>query len=464
MTAVLLGFQTAIWLALTYAFLRSRSASVFHPFAFYLAFHGMVFVIRPIMEHVFHFEQVFYSMEFYPTEDVIQFTLVLTSFALIVFAGASWLLDSGRPRFDRELPSGFGRAEWQAYAFLVLLIGPIALYSAYAAIATTASGDPLIQMDRDPMTGVAVFTNTTGYFAVAQEALGTLCLMLIWGNRFRPWSFVPFLLYLTNRVYLGWGRWTIILTLMMLGLLYLLRRQRRWIPVRFVIIAIPVFIVFQQLGENRETFQNWVTGEPSQEDVLLRNRSWIERQDSPDFANFDFLTYVVDAVPAKSGTYTYFTDFLQIFTEPIPRMLWPDKPFGPPIQLVDLNAYGNFVGWTLSVVGMGWMSAGWVGVIVMMAAVGLITARLHRWFWSGEASNFKILAYCIFAPLTLQWYRDGDISITKFVFVMIGPLALWMAILKLLPSAGRMHSRRTPPIAVDRHGSGNGTGINRPTS
>ena len=56
MTALILAFQATIWLVIGYLFVLSRNASIFHPFSFYLAFHGIAFVIRPIMEHAFGFE------------------------------------------------------------------------------------------------------------------------------------------------------------------------------------------------------------------------------------------------------------------------------------------------------------------------------------------------------------------------------------------------------------------------
>jgi hypothetical protein len=91
MTGILLLFQAATWLTVLVGFLQGRSASAYHPLGFYLAFHGLVFVIRPIVEYVFGFEHVFYVMRFYPSDDVVQLTLVLTSFALLVFAAASAL-------------------------------------------------------------------------------------------------------------------------------------------------------------------------------------------------------------------------------------------------------------------------------------------------------------------------------------------------------------------------------------
>lgn len=449
---MLLVFQTLVWLGVCLFFVRSRTASIFHPLAFYLAFHGLVFVLRPILERVYDFQEVFYLMHFYPSEDVFNFTLILTSVSLLVYAAVVGLVAPAVPRFEHTLADGFSRREWQAYFVVLALLGPVALVSASLSVRNTVAdpGASVIEMIRDPVTGVIGFANTTGYLVTAQGMIGALCLMLIWGCRFRRWSFIPLLAYFVERAYLGWERWAIVLTLASLMLLALLRQGRRWPRLGHLVLALPVLLIFQQLSERRETFQAWFTGETAAEDVLQQNRSWIERQDTPDFANFDFLTFVVDVVPERSGTYTYFTQYLQLFTEPVPRILWPTKPYGSPIELVNLNDYGNFVGWTVSIVGDGWRSAGWVGVFIAMTAVGLITAYLHRWFWSGRASAFKVLTYCIFLPLTIQWYRDGGIvSVAKFVLWTIGPMLLWRAIVWVLPAVSTGARSRLDAAAVD---------------
>jgi len=435
MTPILLAGQAAIWLIVCYIFASGRASSVFHPFAFYLAFHGIVFVLRPILVYAFGLEAVFFVMRFYPSAEEFNFTLLLSTAAMLVFGVVTWRVQGPLPHFDRQARTGFGRAERHALAFVVVLLAPIAIYSVLIGIQSTVdtgTTGSVIEMERDVNTGVIGFSNTTGYIVDAQMVIGPLSLMLIWAYRFRPWSFLPLLIYLAERAYIGWGRWTIVLTLMTLGLLFLTTRKLRWIPVYMIAAAVPVLIIFQQLGEQREVFQALITGDVIDEDPILAGGNWVERHDSPDFANFDFLTYVVDAVPAKSGTYSYFTQYLQLFTEPIPRILWSGKPYGPPIQLVNLNEFGNFVGWTTSLVGDGWISGGWLGVIVTMTIVAWLTMRMHRWFWSGAATNFKVLVYCAFLPLTLQWFRDGGISIAKFVFLTIGPLLLWRLVAQML--------------------------------
>lgn len=439
MVEALLAIQTVIWVMVSLMFLRSPRGSVFHPFAFYLAFHGVVFVLRPIVERTFGFDLVFYSMRFYPDDELMARSILVSLIGFLVFTYGCLGIDKTAPRFDRPVTMGFTRTEWRAFILLAILLVPIGIYSAHLNInedEITASGNQDIGMQRDEETGIATFTNTTGYLVDAEKMLGTIALMLIWGMRFRLISFIPFAMYIAERVYVGWSRWTIIMAFASLTLLYLFKSKRRWIPIRVVAIAIPVFLVFHQLGQDRGYYQAaFFGGALPEEDPIEKEKTWIEKQDTPDFANLDFLTYVMDVVPEKSGTYTFFTQYLQLFTEPIPRVLWAGKPFGPPIQLVNLNDYGNWIGWTVSLVGDGWMSAGWLGVIFTMLVVGYLNARAHRWFWRGEVTHFKLLCYCTYVPLTIQWYRDGGITIFKFVLMAVMPVILWRVLIRVMRSS-----------------------------
>ena len=68
--------------------------------------------------------------------------------------------------------------------------------------------------------------------------------------------------------------------------------------------------------------------------------------------------------------------YLQALTTPIPRALWPSKPIGSPVQLVNLNEFGDCVGLTLSLAGDVWVSGGWLGVFATIAVVGLISRTI----------------------------------------------------------------------------------------
>lgn len=285
MIGVVLTFQAVVWLALSYLFMRSRGGSIFHPFTYYLVFHGIVFVVIPALGYIFNFQVAYYYMWFYPTEGQIIFTLWLTMVALLAFALFGWILDPTVPNLDRPTPDGFNAEEWRAYVVLAVALSPLILYSMYKAFGSGLGGEALIQMDRDPLTGIAVNTNTSGYVTDAQNALIPLCLMLIWGTRFRRWSFVPLVAYLALKLYVGWGRWTIILTVAMLGLLVLTHMKKRWVPLYFFVIGLPLFIAFQQLGANRDFFKEVLTGESTAATTTYDR--WVDRFDGLDFANFD---------------------------------------------------------------------------------------------------------------------------------------------------------------------------------
>jgi hypothetical protein len=336
-----------------------------------------------------------------------------------------------RPITDQE----FSAPQRIAFLITLALLGPVAAYSAITssgAISTEGGGD--IEMYRDPSTGFAVNVNSSGYLLDAQNMIATLCIILIWLFRFRLWSFIPLLMFIAYRAFLGWGRYAIIMSVASVALLYLYRNRRRWPFLRYVVVAVPIFVLFQALGEQRDVFREMLTGKRpySLETTGEEYKTWIEKQDNLDFANFEYLTAVVSIVPERTGSYTYFSHYLQLFTEPIPRKMWPEKPIGPPIQWVNLNQHVNFLGLTTSLVGDGWLSLGWIGVIVTMGLVGAFLGRLHRWFWQRAGHPFVVLIYCIFIPFSLQWFRDGGIYIAKFTMFSLFPFLCWAAIAKFI--------------------------------
>jgi hypothetical protein len=153
-----------------------------------------------------------------------------------------------------------------------------------------------------------------------------------------------------------------------------------------------------------------------------------QKYDDLDFANFDYLTYVVTMVPERTGRYTYGAQHLQLFTEPIPRKLWKGKPIGAPVGTFNLNAYGNFLGLTVSMPGDGWMSGGWIGVIITAGIAGLLLGLAHRWFWlKAQRNNILSLLYILGLAMIVQQYRDGGlVSIAKFLLWNWLPLAVWL--------------------------------------
>lgn len=459
-----LFLQTGFFVIVTLAFLFSRSASFFHPLTIYLIFHFLVFVLRPLMVHALDFGGMWYYMEFRPDELQFVNTLLVSSVGLLVFALASWF--AGRTPIEftaTELPP-WSLAEKRSFLVVIALLSPLAIYSAiFAKAGTSFSGEGNIQMTLDLTTGISVFTNTTGYIADAHAMMGTLFILLIWRFNFRLWAYAPFIAFLAYRAFLGWGRWAIIMSIITLLLVYLYRHNRRWLKIRYLAIVLPIFVLFHSLGMNRDLIRDYVEDKGiAVADVpqYKSKDSFIDQLDNPDFANFEFLAFIVSVVPEKSQTFTYFTQYLQLFTEPIPRIIWPEKPIGAPIKLINLNDFGNFFFMTTSLAGDGWMSWGWLGVVLTLGAVGFVLGRLHRWYWRNQANPKIVMGYFVFLPLSIYWFRDGGISIAKISLWTILPIVLWSFFSRLIGDLQeKRHAlQRSGPYGHRRPFDGRGSG------
>lgn len=436
--------QLVLFLLIAVPFLLNRRASLFHPLSFYLLFHFVVFVLRPFMVHYLQFDGRWIYMRYFPSDDEFVFTLFVSSVALLIFALSCWFF--GRTSVPLTLPAlrfpEFNSKERKAFFWTLILLGPVTLFSMLFAsqdVAVDDIGD--IQMTQDLATGITIYVNTTGYVVDAQTMFGTLAVLTMWRFRFAAWTWLPIVFFILYRGFLGGGRWPMITTMLTILLIYLYRNRKRWFRLHFLIVFLPLFVFFQNIGWDRNYFRDVIEGGQRIVYKIPDERDWLQKQDNPDFANFEFLAFILHVVPERSGTYTYFTQYLQIFTEPIPRILWSEKPIGAPVQLVNLNSYGNFVGLTNSLAGDGWLSFGWVGVVITMGLVGLILGWLHRRFWLNVSNPRIVMTYCTLVPLTILWFRDGGITIAKTALYTLLPIFIWRGIIRLITRSGPNHGK-----------------------
>jgi hypothetical protein len=216
--------------------------------------------------------------------------------------------------------------------------------------------------------------------------------------------------------------------------------RRKWVPLWSILLAIPVLLLFNAIGHNRDFLKAVITGEDARVvdySAGVTTRDKLRKQfDTPDFANFDFLTYIVYVVPAKTETYTFGDQYVQLFTEPIPRIIWKGKPVGSPVRTIDMFRYANFNGLTVSLAGDGWISGGWIGVFLELSLVGTLLGLAHRYFWKNTGHSVGCIVYLVALAMVPQWYRDGGISIFKFLLFSLAPVLFWIGVTWL--TGGRM--------------------------
>jgi hypothetical protein len=438
---VALFAQLALWLVIWGVFLASRQASLFHPLTIYLAFHGVVFVARPFLVHFLGFDTMWIYMGIEPTEQQFVKALEVSSFALVVFSCVSLMVGWSKTDFN-PLPT-FRRDQVRALMIVTVILAPFIVYS----IKSSLSGD----VKGEHLGGTFVMTGVSGYAAEAQYMAGPLICAWLAVTRFKRQVLLVLLPYVFYRSYAGWSRWTLILLFVSIALIYAWIKRMKWPPNWALVGALPLMLLFNALGHNREYFQQILRGEeyrrPLDHPGAALAEKWKSKYDGPDFANFDFLTFIIAVVPERTGMYTYGSQYLTLFTEPIPRKLWPGKPVGAPVRSFNLNQYGNFIGMTLTLPGDGWMSGGWLGLGFTMAMAGGILGLFHRRFWGNSGDHMKTLAYLVGLAMLPQWFRDGGISIAKFLFWNLSPLVLWGFITWLAEGAG-------VPVEVGRYPTG----------
>lgn len=424
-----LYLQVLVWLAVIGVFLASGQASIFHPATIYLGFHGMVFVIRPLLVHFMGFDSVWRYIVFQPTDNDFIRALAVSSVALISFVGACLYFGRTQTWFPHGPKPGFSVLQRRALIWTTLILLPYMAVS----IATTQGGSEASGERAE--NGVFIQTHSTGYLNDAQFMLAPLLGAWLLATRFHWLNLPPILLYVAYRSWTGWSRWTIVLFFLMIVFAFCWQQRRRWLPVGAIALAIPVLVLFNILGHNRDLLKDLFLGQQNESTIVdlrqgmpveeIRNR----RYDTQDFANFDYLCYVVGVVPERTKTYSYGLQYLQLLTEPIPRILWKGKPAGSPVGTINLNAYGNFVGLTVSLCGDGWISGGWIGLVITLGLAGGLLGRCHRWFWNKINNPIAALFYVSGLAMSPQLYRDGGISLYKFLMWTWLPFCLWLGII-----------------------------------
>jgi hypothetical protein len=113
------------------------------------------------------------------------------------------------------------------------------------------------------------------------------------------------------------------------------------------------------------------------------------------------------------------------------------------VSLVNLNPFVNFLGLTISMVGDGWISGGWIGVIITMGLTGAILGLAHRAFWAHSGQAMPSFFYLTFLAISPNWFRDGGVvSLYKFL------LWTWLPFLILPVVAWLIGSRCVPRTSI----------------
>ncbi|KHL25208.1 hypothetical protein PK98_00040 [Croceibacterium mercuriale] len=428
MYAFWLTVSVATVLVVTLVFSRHRAFNLFHPLAFYLMFHAIVFVIRPIFSVLYDFHGLYDAIGFWPNDWERSQVLICTNLGLVAFAACSLSVGKEAVRFSTTDDGAFRLALLKVYWLPAIIIGALGLWS---VIWLWSVADDFGQFTvRNGGTGEGGLRGVSGYFLSMQTMLGILGAVLAWLGRFRLWSLAPIALFTLLQFGAG-GRGQAVSGLTALALLYLFGRRKTWPNASIVTLFLVAAVVFNTVQADRGRGIRSLLG--FETEVVVKATTTTGPKPKPletmDLANMEFFEYLVWAIPKRTGSYDYFLSNLQIFTEPVPRALWPGKPYGPPIKMFELFRYGKALGATSSVPGAGWIQWGYAGVFIWSSLFGLFYGWIYKVFTRHHRNALVAVAYMVFLSASPVAFRDGAIvSIAKqMIFFMVPVLALWFS-------------------------------------
>ncbi len=430
MYLVVLIASLMIFCAVVFAFANSPYVSVFHPFTFYCSFHGLVFVIRPLLSFWLNYEMLYRVFKFMPSQADKITAIGAANVGFLAFGFFVFRKGAVAMRFKSDAFSDAEKRRLTSYfCWVVALAAPFAFWSLLTTYNMAANFEVASNMRRDAASGVMFNTDTTGYFVEAQLMLATLGAVLAWLLRFRLVAIAPLVAFVLLRAGSG-GRGPFVTALVSASLFYLYEKRKRMPNIRTLALAAVLAFGFVQIGSDRGLTLRSLFG--AQTDFREIQTSSLKFGEGMDFANLEFLEYLVTMIPDRTHTYGYFNDVLQVFTEPVPRVLWPGKPFGAPFERISLLDYGNPIGMTRSMPGEGWYSLGWAGVVIWCGLCGYVLGYVYRRFALSEQNTFQVAAYIMFLPILIVAYRDGQlVTVFRQGIFYLGPILLWLAFSRL---------------------------------
>lgn len=409
--------QWTVCVVVTLVLLIRGQLTPFHPTSFYLFFHAVVFCLRPTLVKYADFDTVILYMRLEPSPGTLSKTLWVSSFALVVFCAAFGSVAAGAKPWTLGEPPKITRGMRISFWVMGVIMAGLGFFSVFGA-----------NIQGHHVGGVYVMTGTSGYVNELQQVFVPLVVLFAFVHGWKWWSFAPLLWFIFYRATQGHARWMMIYPLIYLILIYLWQNKRTVPPLKFIVPLPFVLLLFMTLSHNRYIVQQWWSGQEVENKMESEELSTKEKWDTMDFANYDFLAYIIETVPEKTRSFNYGAQHLQLFTEPIPRKLWPGKPVGAPIEFCDWTSkrWGNTLGITPSIVGDGWVNYAWIGVTINMIVYGVALAALYNWFLLHGTHVFRGLLYLMLTSILVQVYRDGGIvSMAKFLLFTTMPILFW---------------------------------------
>jgi oligosaccharide repeat unit polymerase len=278
-----------------------------------------------------------------------------------------------------------------------------------------------------------------GYLYAARESLPACLLLLI---AFRPARRWP-IRYLVLTVFLviffaGSGaRFRMLLLVLSVLAFYFLERGARPRLWQSLLVASALFyVVVGGMGflRGQSSGSIIVRTQTGSEGGYSVNDAWGVMVDSSEIASSTAL--LVRVVPSYQP-YFHGASFLNIFTQPIPRFLWPEKP-----KTIGEDFFAQLwpPGTTIPFWALFYLNFGPVGIVFGMIIWGWVSRRVYDLYRANPGDRLAQIQLALYWPFLIHMYgRGGD----NFAFIAYGLLYVLIPVWVMMYFRSRYATAKT---------------------
>jgi oligosaccharide repeat unit polymerase len=337
-----------------------------------------------------------------PTPELIAEGLILCSIALLSFY-AGYYAKIGS-RIAARIPTGkqgFNESKIKRFAVFLEILGIILfafwLYSARVPFQAMFALLPEYDYSSKSLLSEAT---PIGYFHFGEGFFIPAILLLVCfqpHKRWPLWIKLNFLLVLIFYT-LTAARWRVLLLSFSVFFLYSLQKHKRVSLSKFIVIILLILVTMPIVGYYRS-----VSG--------VSKTVWIDfdtyiRSVLSSLSIFETFLVIIDAIPSKID-YLFGNIFFDILTYPIPRAIWPDKPFARELEIIWMLTGGRDLGYAAPNFGEFYMHFGVPGIILGMFLFGIISKAIYMYWKLNPESKSSQLILASVAPYLITLIDRG---------------------------------------------------------
>ncbi len=167
-----------------------------------------------------------------------------------------------------------------------------------------------------------------------------------------------------------------------------------------------------------------------------------------DAGTFFTTGLVVDSIPA-TFPYVGLEPLWIALTIPIPRSIWPEKPYASFLQYFE--SLTGTQGQAVPVTGEHYMMGGWIGIVIGGVIIGLIYRRFWEFYRANPDNPLVIAMYAVAWALVFPVINRGYLAQTlmEFFFDLLPLVVVFLFSRKIMLAGARRRVRRTPAANPD---------------